>query len=130
MANPSARKTHRILHVGMAQVDCELYDVLANMAKATELIEAHRGDLDLLIFPELSLTGYSVGEKFHSVALRLDNPDLKRVMIAAKEITVGVGVIEETPTFQFYNKLLFFRDGQIAAKHRNICLPNIGFSYV
>ncbi len=126
MASSAARKTHRLLHVGMAQVDCALYDVLANMAKATELIEAHRGELDLLIFPELSLTGYSVGEKFHSVALRLDNPDLQRLMRAAQGITVGVGFIEETPSFRFFNSFLYFRDGEIVHKHRKIFLPNYG----
>ena len=126
MASPSDRKTHSNLRVGMAQVDCELYDVRANMAKATELIKAHCGSLDLLIFPELSLTGYSVGEKFHTVALRMDNPDLKRLMGAAKGITVGVGFIEETPSFQFFNSFLYFRDGEIVHKHRKIFLPNYG----
>ncbi len=114
----------RLLRVGMAQVDCALNDVLANLAKATELVEAHRDHLDLLIFPELSLTGYSVGEQFHSVAMRLDNPDLQRLMEAAQGITVGVGLIEETPSFRFYNSFIYFRDGEIVHTHRKIYLPN------
>lgn len=119
-------KNQNTLHLGMAQVDCVLYDVLANLATATELIKAHREELDLLVFPELSLTGYSVGESFPKVAMRTDNPDLARMMRAAKGITVGVGFIEETPSFEFFNSFIYFRDGEIVHRHRKIFLPNYG----
>jgi len=47
------------LRVGLAQIDCRLADVAANVERHLEWIERGRHlAVDLLVFPELSLTGY------------------------------------------------------------------------
>lgn len=108
----------------MAQVDCALGDIEANIKKAITLTNEYRGKIDLLIFPELSLTGYSVGKDFHKCAMRLDDPRLKKLIKNTNGITVAVGLIEETPGFKFYNSLAFIKDGAIMHTHRKIYLPN------
>jgi len=117
-------RSSKILRIGMAQIDCKVGDVNANLQKVLGLIEAYRDKVDLLIFPELSLTGYSVGKNFHKCAMRLEDPRLKLLMKQAGNMTVGVGLIEETPSFRFYNSLVFIRASGITHTHRKIYLPN------
>lgn len=114
----------KILRIGMAQIDCKAGDVETNIQKTIKLINAYREKVDLLIFPELSLTGYSVGKNFHKCAMRLDDPRLKFLMGQTTGITVAVGLIEETPSFKFHNSLVFMRDKGIVHAHRKIYLPN------
>ena len=54
----SAERRTRI-RVGLAQIDARLGDLEANLAHHLEWIERARAErVDLLLFPELSLTGY------------------------------------------------------------------------
>ena len=55
MAQPS----HELYTVALAQIDVKLGDVDANLAKHLDYVErAKEAGASLLIFPELSLTGY------------------------------------------------------------------------
>lgn len=112
------------LRVGMAQVDCALGDLDYNIKKTIEVIKRAREKTDFLVFPELSLTGYGVSKDFHKYALRIDDPRLQELAEQAQGVTVCVGAIEETPSFDFYNSLVFMRDGKITHVHRKIYLPN------
>jgi len=114
----------KILRLGMAQINCEVGNVEANAQKTIDIINQQKGKVDLLVFPELSLTGYTVGENFHKYAMRLDDPLLKKLMKQVQDITVAVGIIEETPSFKFYNSLIFIRNGNIIHVHRKVYLPN------
>lgn len=50
------------LRVGAAQINCELGAVASNLETHRKMIaEAQERALDLLVFPELSLTGYALG---------------------------------------------------------------------
>jgi predicted amidohydrolase len=121
-----SRGSNNIRRVALAQIDCKLGDVEHNTSKALEIIDEHRDDVDLIVFPELALTGYGVGQKFHEYALRRDDPTFRRLIDAAAGVTVAFGFIEETPTFQFYNSLAFVHDRQLVHVHRKIYLPNYG----
>jgi NAD+ synthase (glutamine-hydrolysing) len=55
MTRPDGR-TH--LNVGLAQLKPKKAAVEANLARIREVVEAHAGDLDLVVFPEASLSGY------------------------------------------------------------------------
>jgi predicted amidohydrolase len=111
---------------GLVQFDSRVGDVDANLAAVAAIIEEHRGRVDLLVFPELTLTGYSVGERAYDTALRLDDPRFAALLEASAGITVALGLIEETPTYRFFNSLVFLRDGQLVHSHRKINLPNYG----
>ena len=57
------------LNLALAQINTRLGDVEANLAKHLELIqEARARQADLLIFPELSLTGYVLQDLATAVA--------------------------------------------------------------
>ena len=66
------------MKIGLAQIECKLGDIKANLDKMREFISrARKEKVNLLVFPELSLTGYSVKNLVPDIAIRIDNPLIK-----------------------------------------------------
>lgn len=115
------------MKVGLAQIDCKLGDVKANLEKLRGFIsEAKKKKVDLLIFPELSLTGYSLKSLIPEVAIRVDDPLIDKLRKESKEISLVVGFVEESKEHSFYNSALYLEKGRIRHHHRKIYLPNYG----
>ncbi len=85
------------LKLGLAQIDNRLGAVQENLERHLEWIErARREDVDLLVFPELSLTGYRLLHLIGHTALRPDTSRLiERLVEAAGDLSVVVGLVEE-----------------------------------
>lgn len=115
------------MKVTLCQTNPSLLDVQANLDEVIEKIHLEKeGGADLIAFPELSLTGYFVGQRYHEVALRLDSPEIKRLAAATRDTAAVVGFIEESPAMNFYNSALVAVDGSIAFAYRKLNLPNYG----
>ena len=115
------------LRVGLAQIDCRLGDVEANVERHLAWIERARGEgVDLLVFPELSLTGYRLLHLTPRVALRLDSPAVARLAAAAGEMNVALGLVEEDGRGVLHNSALLLAGGRPAFVHRKIYLPTYG----
>jgi len=90
----SSGSRHSTIHVALAQVDCALGDVEENARRAREAIARARADgADLVVFPELSLTGYALGLVPEDVALTLDDPVVADLAEAARFMTWLAGVL-------------------------------------
>ncbi len=92
----------------------------------TKIREGERDGIALNVFPELALTGYFVGPRYHEVALRLDSPEINKVVSATKGTAAVVGFIEESPSMNFYNSALVAVDGSLLYSYRKLNLPNYG----
>jgi len=115
------------MRVGVYQTDPVLLDVKTNLEAAIDNIEAAKAQgVDLVVFPELSLTGYFVRERYHEAALRIDSPEIRRLAGATKGTAAVVGFIEESPAMNFYNSALVAVDGEILFAYRKLNLPNYG----
>lgn len=115
------------MKVGVYQIDPVLLDVKANLENTIQILEeAKEQHVDLVIFPELSLTGYFVGQRYHDVALRLDSPQIDKLRKATKGVAAVVGFIEESRAMNFYNSALVAVDGEILFTYRKLNLPNYG----
>jgi predicted amidohydrolase len=114
--------------VGVAQIDCRLGDVEANLAEyERQLREAKGRGVDLLLFPELSLTGYFLKDMVSTVALGPGAAALRRLRELSREtIAFVAGVVEETPEFRFYNAAMLFDAGELRHVHRKVYLPTYG----
>ncbi|MDZ7695760.1 MAG: nitrilase-related carbon-nitrogen hydrolase [Deltaproteobacteria bacterium] len=88
--------------------------------------EAKERGAQLVVFPELALTGYFVGKRYHEVALRMDSPEIKALAEASKGTAAVIGFIEETPAMNFYNSAIVLVDGEIQYAYRKLNLPNYG----
>jgi predicted amidohydrolase len=117
----------RKLTVGVAQIQTTLGDINANLAKHVALIDAaHRRAVDVLLFPELSLSGYSVGGDASALAMNEADPRLQELASLSGPMLVVVGAIERMAVGRPTNTAFGFCQGQIAFRHRKLNLPSYG----
>jgi len=115
------------MKVGVYQTNPILLDVKSNMEDTLQKIEAAKAEgVDLVVFPELSLTGYFVRERYHEAALRMDSPEIKRLAAATRGTAAVIGFIEESNAMNFYNSALVAVNGEILFAYRKLNLPNYG----
>ena len=115
------------MKVAVYQTNPTLLDVKANLEDVISKI--HQGKekgARLIVFPELALTGYFVGHRYHEAALRLDSKEIQKLVAATKGTAAVVGFIEESPAMNFYNSALVAVDGEILFAYRKLNLPNYG----
>ena len=115
------------MNVAVYQTAPALLDVQANLEEVIARIhEGREKGAQLIVFPELALTGYFVGHRYHEAALRLDSREIQKLAAATKETAAVVGFIEESPSMNFYNSALVAVDGEIQFAYRKLNLPNYG----
>ena len=115
------------LAVAVAQIATVLGDVAANRRKHLEVIDAARAaGVDVLVFPEMSLTGHAAGPDTLRLALRREDPLVAAIARASSAMCTVFGLIEEGPAAHFYNTAIAVRDGAIVAAHRKINLATYG----
>jgi predicted amidohydrolase len=116
-----------LLRVGLAQIDCLLGDVEANAERHLAWIErAREQQVDLLVFPELSLTGYRLLHLTTRVALPVRSPLLARLAEAAGPMAVLAGFVEEHERGLLYNSAVLLHGGKAITVHRKLYLPTYG----
>lgn len=116
------------LTVGLAQIDCRLGAVEENLERHFEWIaKGRQQQVELLLFPELSLTGYRLLHLTSLVAIRLHDSDvIDRLIEAAGSMSVVVGLVEEDMEGFLYNSAVLIHDGRVAHVHRKLYLPSYG----
>lgn len=113
--------------VGAAQITTVPEDIEANLETHLELIaQARVQGCDLLVFPELSLTGYTLSDQSFRLARSRHSKVIRQIAEASQDLTTQFGFIEEGPAAQYYNATLAVRDGEIHHLHRKVNLPSYG----
>ena len=116
-----------VLRVAMAQIAPKLGDVPRNLVLHLEQIEAaRRQHADLVVFPELSLTGYFVRDMVPDLAISPAGPEIRQLIDAAGPMSLVVGFIEESPHHRFHNATLWAEGGRVIHVHRKVYLPTYG----
>ena len=117
----------RDLTAALVQLKPKLGCVTDNLAMIREQVDLAIGQqVDLAVFPELSLTGYFLKDLVPEVALTLESPELTVLQELSRRISIVVGFVEVTPDFQFYNSAAWFEDGTLKQLHRKVYLPTYG----
>ena len=115
------------LRLGAAQFASDPQNLEVNFdTHAHWIAEGKKQSLELLVFPELSLTGHYGSINLLDMAMRRTDPRLLNLARQAGDMTVVVGFIEEGPGAQFYNTSAMLRKGKIIYLHRKINIPNYG----
>jgi NAD+ synthase (glutamine-hydrolysing) len=113
--------------VWLAQVAPALGDVKKNLELHLRKVEeARREKVELIVFPELSLSGYLLKDLVPDASLRLDSPEVAALMRASKDVAIVAGLVEEADDHRFYNSALFLQGGDIKHLHRKVYLPTYG----
>lgn len=113
--------------VALAQVAPKLGDLASNLALHLETAERARTEgARVVVFPELSLTGYLLRDQVPEVALTPEAPAMRRLARASRTIDLIVGFVEETPGHRYHNAAGYFSGGRLISIHRKVYLPTYG----
>lgn len=111
----------------MAQIAPRLGDVAANLdLHLARIEEARRQGADLIVFPELSLTGYFVRDMVPELARSVDSAEVQAICRAAGSGGVIFGMIEDDAHGRFHIAAVYAADGQVRHVHRKVYLPTYG----
>ena len=114
------------LTLALAQINLLVGDVQGNLART--LREAARArdewDADLVMFPELTLSGYPPEDLLFHRGLRTQ---IEAALRGLADAAPGIDVVLGFPEYQgaqIHNSAAVYRDGQRQALTRKSCLPN------
>jgi len=117
------------INLALAQINTRLGDVEANLEKHLALVKEARGrGADLLVFPELSLTGYVLQDLAPAVAhsATADDPIFRPLLEASHELDLAVGFVEEDRRHRFFIAAAYLSQGQVVHVHQKVYLPTYG----
>jgi len=115
--------------IALAQIDPVLGNLPENIARHTVMAEqAARSGAQLVVFPELSLTGYSIKDMNRELAINVTRPPstFTPLLNLSKSISILAGGIEEDSEFRIHNAAFLIEGGEIRCVHRKIYLPTYG----
>ena len=84
------------------------------------------GTIDLVVFPELGLTGYLLQDLAGEVAMRLDDNRLADLAAATNGLSAVISFVEESTDHRLFISAGLFEDGQLRHVHRKLFLPTYG----
>ena len=114
------------MKVALAQIDPLPVDVNANMRIHRDCIQqAVREKADLIVFPELSLTGDKIGPFIRDVGLTLESDPVLEISELSQQIDIVVGLVERgVSLYDRFNAAFYFSKGALIHRHRKLFLVN------
>ena len=129
VAHERARETSHpgSLVTALVQIAPRLGDVRANLDRHRSLIaEAREAGASLVVFPELSLTGYFLKDLVPDCALKVDSDELLSLAELCTDVDALVGCVLESDDARFYNASVYLSRGRLVHVHRKVYLPTYG----
>jgi len=117
----------RAMKVRAVQFSPSLGDVEKNLEfHADQVARAVREKQELIVFPELSVSGYQLKDIAADVALEPDGREWRALEKLSRRIDIIAGApVEEEPGI-IVNAALYFSRGKMRHMHRKVQLPNYG----
>src|SRR5437870_11347320 len=114
--------------IALAQTDSSLGNIERNVRKhIASCKKAINNKADLIVFPELSLTGYSLEDMNFEVALNpYTSEALEPLRKISKKISIICGGVEEEETHAVFNAAFYIDDGKVKFTHKKIFPPDYG----
>jgi predicted amidohydrolase len=111
-----------VVRVALAQLDCTLGDVAENTRRVREaLARATAESADLVVFPELALSGYSLGHVAEDVSRAVEDEEIAGLVAeAGPAFVLGFA---EAGRLHTYNSALYAEGGRVHHVHRKLYLP-------
>jgi len=115
------------IRVSLAQIAPRLGVLDENLARHRSLLaEARAGGADLVVFPELGLTGYQLQDLAAEVAMSADDPRLAELAALAIDFSAVVSFVEESTDHRLFIAAALLEDGVVRHIHRKLYLPTYG----
>jgi len=114
--------------LALAQISSKREDEKANLKKIEELtIKAKQQSADLVIFPELCLTGYVVRDQLYGLAETIPGPATTQIETLARKtgmhIIFGMPELSEKTKATMFNTSVFVGPKGLIGKYRKMYLP-------
>jgi (R)-amidase len=109
------------LNIALAQMRCEKGAIDANLAAIQGYLqEAISWNIDIICFPEMSITGYIDPTRQPEAILRLDGPEVARFVAMTSEtaITALAGLVEANPSGKPFITQIIARAGKLVDYYR------------
>ena len=111
------------MRVALAQSDPVLGDVAENTRRSREAVRRARSEgADLVVLPELTLTGYALGLVSDDVSRSTDDPEITQLADEAHGLACVVG-FAEAGRVHTYNSAAYLERGVVRHVHRKLYLP-------
>lgn len=115
------------MKIYIGQIKPTLGNIEKNLNMMLEVIDRAIAEKnDIVIFPELSLTGYSLEDIVFDVAIK-EVPSI--LLEKSKEISIIFGAVELGEEEYPYNTAYYLEDGKVVHRHRKVYLPDYGMFY-
>jgi predicted amidohydrolase len=116
------------IKLALAQISSKRENKNENLRKIEELtIKAKEQAADIVIFPELSLTGYVVRDQIYELAETIPGPSTKKVEDLAKRtdmhVIFGMPELSEKSKATIFNTAVFVGPEGLIGKYRKMYLP-------
>ncbi|HBO84597.1 MAG: NAD+ synthase [Deltaproteobacteria bacterium GWC2_42_11] len=114
------------LRIAMAQINPTVGDLRGNAEKISGFLDRAIGlDIDLIVFPELAITGYPPEDLLLKPQFVKGNITfIKKIARKTKGITAIVGFVDSMG--DIYNAAAVIHNGEIAGVYHKMFLPNYG----
>ncbi len=114
------------MKVALCQIDTILGKIDRNIVKISNYVDKAIYDkCDMVVFPELALSGYGLRDLVFDVALKSDDSFFDEVKQKSKDIDIVFGYVEEDGGYT-YNSALYFSKGNMVYNYRKNFLPDYG----
>jgi predicted amidohydrolase len=116
------------IRIALAQIRSKRENKEANIQRIIELTNrAEEEGADLVVFPELSLTGYVVRDQLYELAETIPGPSANRIMELAKKtrmhIIFGMPELSEKTKATIFNTSVLVGPNGLIGKYRKMYLP-------
>jgi len=114
------------IKIALAQFAPRLGDPAFNLQTILDLIaQAKNQTADLIVLPELGLTGYYLKDLVPTVAARptSDDPLFAPILAASNGIDIAVSFVEQDARYRYYISAAYVSDGRVVHLHRKVYLP-------
>ena len=116
----------RSLRVGIAQIHSVLGNVELNLEKHLSYIEkAKERGVDILVFPELSLTGYLLKDIAYEISEDAEKA-LAKIEEVSPDICLAVGLVRERRLGVYENSVAYICGGKTVGFYSKLYLPSYG----
>ena len=113
--------------IAIAQCAPALGAFKRNVAMHEEWIARAKAErAELIVFPELSLTGYYVKDLAGELACAADDPRLAPIAEASRELDVSAGFVERGADARLHIAQGYWSGGKLVHVHRKVYLPTYG----
>jgi len=116
------------LRIALAQISCKQGEKAANLRRIEEeVMKAKKLSADLVVFPELSLTGYVVRDQIYELAETIPGPSTGALEDLARKtrmhIVFGMPELSEKTQATIYNTAVLMGPKGFIGKYRKMHLP-------